>query len=183
MKQDINKIIKILKSGGMGVMPTDTLYGLVGSALSKKTVERIYKIKGRNEKKPLIILISGFEDFVSFGLNISKFVWPEKTSIIFSCPKTKLKKFLYLHRGTGDLAFRLPAKKSLIEILKKTGPLVVPSVNPEGLPPAKNIKEAQKYFGEKMDFYLDSGTLKSEPSTLIRVNKSGEIEVLRGILK
>ena len=41
-------IIKILKNGGVGVMPTDTLYGLVGSAFSKQAIERIYKIKNRD---------------------------------------------------------------------------------------------------------------------------------------
>ena len=39
------EIIKILKNGGIGVIPTDTIYGLVGSAFSKIAVERIYKIK------------------------------------------------------------------------------------------------------------------------------------------
>lgn len=43
-----NDVIKILKSGGVGVLLTDTLYGLVGQALNKKTVSRIYEIKGRN---------------------------------------------------------------------------------------------------------------------------------------
>ncbi len=46
-----SEIIKILKSGGVGVLRTDTLYGLVGSALSHDTVERIYNIKNRNPKK------------------------------------------------------------------------------------------------------------------------------------
>ena len=57
VKKDLDNIIKILKSGGVGVMPTDTLYGLVGSAFSKEAVKRIYKIKNRDKKKKLIILI------------------------------------------------------------------------------------------------------------------------------
>ncbi len=51
------EIEKILKSGGIGVIPTDTIYGLVGSALNKKAVRRIYQLRQRNPKKPLIILI------------------------------------------------------------------------------------------------------------------------------
>ena len=57
-----NQIIKILKSGGIGVMPTDTLYGLVGSAFSKKAINRIYKIKNRDKKKKMIVLISSIKD-------------------------------------------------------------------------------------------------------------------------
>lgn len=46
----IEKIVPILSSGGMGVLPTDTLYGLVGSALKKETIDRIYAL--RKEKSP-----------------------------------------------------------------------------------------------------------------------------------
>lgn len=49
--------IEILLNGGIGVYPTDTLYGLVGSALSVDAVERIYAIKQREYHKPLIVLI------------------------------------------------------------------------------------------------------------------------------
>ncbi|MEI6581119.1 MAG: Sua5/YciO/YrdC/YwlC family protein, partial [bacterium] len=83
----------------------------------------------------------------------------------------------------SDTAFRLPAKKSLIKILKQAGPLVAPSANPEGLEPAKNMVQARGYFGDKVDFYLPGGTLKGESSILIKINKKGEIEVLRGIIK
>lgn len=186
MKKNLNNIIKILKSGGVGVIPTDTLYGLVGSAFSNDAVERIYKIKNRDTKKALIILISSFKDLEKFGINLkedqAKFfakIWPGKVSVILSC---KNKEFKYLHRGTNSLAFRFPAMKSLIEILKKTGPLVAPSANPEGLKPSETITEAKKYFGDSVDFYLAGGSLKCFPSTLVEISKDGEVGVLRGIL-
>ena len=96
----------------------------------------------------------------------------------------------------NNISFRIPNKKSLLEILKKTGPLVAPSANPEGLNPAENIEQAKVYFGparnafsladaggDKVDFYLSGGTLKSEASTLVSLDKKGEITILRGILK
>lgn len=175
MTQKIKNIIKILKNGGVGVMPTDTIYGLVGSAFRKKAVARIYKIKKRNKKKKLIILISSINDLKKFGIQpsliranrrILEKVWPGKVSVILS-----------------GIAFRLPAKKSLIEIIKKTGPLVAPSANPEGLKPAENVSQAKKYFSDKVDFYLSGGTLKGKPSTLIKIDKKGGIKVLRGNIK
>ena len=180
------KIIKILQNDGVGILPTDTLYGIVASAYSKKAVERIYKIKGRDENKPFIILISSINDLEKFGVVEHTMLqkWPAKTSIILQhTNKTISKKFKYLNRGSGALAFRLPKKKSLIELLKKTGPLVAPSANPQGLNPANNIKEAKEYFGDKMDFYVAGGILKSAPSTLIIINKNGGIEIIRGTLK
>lgn len=194
------KIIKILQSDGVGILPTDTLYGIVASAYSKKTVERIYKIKGRDENKPFIVLISSIKDLekfnIDFNISILNKFWPGKFSILLPFKnKLSINKFKYLHRGTNEIAFRLPNKKSLIELLKKTGPLVAPSANPQGLEPALNIKKAKEYFdparprdssgagGDKMDFYVAGGILKSAPSTLLRINKNGEIQVLRGTLK
>ena len=167
------EIINILKRGGVGIMPTDTLYGLVCSAFSRKAIKRIYKIKKRNKKKKLIVLISSIKDLENFGVKINKNqakilkkFWPGKVSIII-----------------GSTAFRLPKNKKLIEIIKKTGPLVAPSANPEGLAPAKNIIEAKEYFGNSVDFYLDKGNLKSQPSKLIKIDKNGEIKILRDIIK
>jgi L-threonylcarbamoyladenylate synthase len=168
--------IKILKDNGIGVLPTDTLYGIVGSAFSKKAVERIYKVRGRNPKKPCIILISSINDLKKFGISqsliranrrIVENVWPGKVSVVFPLPKEAQKKFSYLHRGTKALAFRLPKKKSLIALLKKTGPLVAPSANPEGKKPAETITEAKKYFGDKVDFYLFEGKKTGKPSKII----------------
>lgn len=180
-------IIRILKNGGVGVMSTDTLYGLVGSAYSAKAVERIYKIKKRDINKPLIVLISSLNDLEKLKIKINKKqfeflkkVWPGKVSVILPCNSLKFK---YLHRDTKTLAVRLPAKKSLIEILKMVGPLVAPSANPESVEPAETVKKAKKYFGDKVDFYLAGGTLKKEPSILVRINQDGAIEFLRGIIK
>ena len=175
-------IIKILKDGGAGILATDTIYGIVGSAMLPKTVERIFKLKKRNKKKPLIVLISDIKDLNLFKIKLNskqkeilKKVWPGKVSVILSCKSKKLK---YLHRGTESLAFRLPKKKNLCELLKQTGPLVAPSANLEGKPHAKNIKEAKKYFGDKIDFYLDSGTKTGSSSRLIKI-VNGKIIVLR----
>lgn len=186
----LNKIIDILKHDGVGVMPTDTLYGLVGSAFSEKAVDRIYKIKGRNDKKPFIILIGSISalekfDFVldhDFKNDLKQF-WPGKNSIILSLPKESLKKFEYLHRGVNSLAFRFPNKESLVELLRKTGPLVAPSANPEEKNPAENVAKAKEYFGDKVDFYLAEGLLNSEPSNLIKFEDNGEIKILRGTIK
>ena len=185
----LNKIVDILKNDGIGVMPTDTLYGVVGSAFSVNAVKKIYNIKGRDDKKAFIILIDSISTLKKFGFEIDdnlkrtlKKFWPGKVSIILSLPKDNLEKFNYLHRGEDSLAFRFPNKESLINILRRTGPLVAPSANTEGKEPALNVAEAKEYFGDKVDFYLAEGMLKSKPSALIKINEDGKIEVLRGTI-
>lgn len=173
---------KILSGSGIGVLPTDTIYGLAGRAMDKKAVEKIYKIRKRNPKKPLIILINSLNDLPLFRIKLSletkkvlKKVWPGPVSVILPC---RNKKFHYLHRGTKTLAFRLPKLEWLRNLLKKTGPLAAPSANWEGYPPAKTIKEAEKYFKNQVDFYLNGGKLESPPSTVIFV-KDDKIKIIR----
>ena len=181
--------IETIKNGGVGVMPTDTIYGLVGLALSKKAVEKIYKLKKRGPGKPFIILIAGIEDLKKFGValdesfkNILDKFWPGPVSVILQCPKLK-KELSYLRPLDKTLAFRCPKDKRLNNLLKATGPLVAPSANIEGLPPAETIKQAKEYFSDKVDFYSDNGIMKNKPSTLIAFEKRG-VEVLReGIVK
>ena len=98
----VRKITSILHCGGVGVLPTDTLYGLVGSAFSKRTVQRIYKLRRRNPAKPMIILIGDISDLASFGIRLSPQikkilhrVWPGKVSVIIPLPRHQslLRKF------------------------------------------------------------------------------------------
>ncbi len=175
-KAEKQNIFSLIQNKGIGIMPTDTVYGLVASALDEKAVSKIYKIKKRQEHKPFIILIASFKDLGLFEieldlkvLRILKKIWPNKVSVILTCKK---KKFFYLHRGKNTLAFRMPKSKKMLNILNKTGPLASTSANISGEPVAKNIKEAEKYFGGKVDFYIDGGTLKNTPSTIVSIKKN-----------
>ncbi|MES2408691.1 MAG: L-threonylcarbamoyladenylate synthase [Patescibacteria group bacterium] len=178
----MKEIIETIKARGIGVMPTDTMYGIVGSALNKKAVERIYVVRKRTPSKPLIILISKISDLNIFNIKINaelekklKKLWPNKVSVILPC---KQKKFEYLHRGTNKLAFRFPNDKKLREFILQTGPIVAPSANTEGDRPSKNIKQAQKYFGASVDFYMDKGDLPIVPSTIVEI-ENGETKIIR----
>src|SRR6056297_763922 len=179
---DKKEIIDKIKNEKVGVLGTDTLYGLVALASSRASVEYVYDLKKRDRQKPFIVLISKFDDIFSFGVEIDggiksflKKIWPGKISVILPCDDDKL---FYIHRGKKSIAFRVPDKKSLRDIIDETGPIVAPSANLEGSLPAKNIKEAKEYFGSKIDFYNDEGTLSSKPSTLIKV-EDNKINVLR----
>jgi L-threonylcarbamoyladenylate synthase len=176
------KIIKILKEGGIGVLPTDTIYGILGSALNKKTVERIYRVRKREKKKPFIILISKPNDLKIFGIKLKPFqkkfikkFWPGPYSLIF---ESNSKKFRFLHRGKKSLAFRIPRPRWLRLLLEETGPLVAPSANLAGKPFSRTIEEAKKYFKEKVDFYFDGGKIERKPSTVVDIRKK-EIRILR----
>ena len=174
--------MRALKNGGIGVIPTDTIYGIVGSALNPETVEKIYQLRKRSLDKPFIILIGSVKDLEKFGIQLTEeqgeFLnkhWPNPVSVILPISGEKFK---YLHRGTNSLAFRIPKNEKLLDLLKRVGPLVAPSANFEGEKPSETIEEAKKYFGDKV-FYIDGGKLESQPSTLIAFKENAKFNVLR----
>lgn len=178
----LNNLATKLNQGGIAVIPTDTQYGIVTSALQKSAVEKIYQLRKRSSEKPMIILISDFEDIKKFHISLSdeqlsqlKKLWPNPLSIILPATGQPSE---YLHRGTNSLAFRIPKLDWLQKFLYSSGPLVAPSANFEGETPASSIKDAEKYFKDQLDFSIDAGTLKNPPSTVIKLTESG-FEIIR----
>lgn len=172
-----HQILPILKKDGVVVMPTDTIYGVVASIFSPKAVEKIFSIRRRDRKKPVIILIGDMGDLTPFSVTLDpatqKFlhsVWPGKVSVVFP---VKGEKWVHLHRGTHSLAFRLPDDSALRALIKMTGPLIAPSANPAGFPPATTVAAAKKYFGDQIDLYIDGGVRESAPSTLVAWTPEG----------
>lgn len=178
-----SKIIELLKSGKIGILPTDTIYGAVGSALNPEIIEEIYSLRKRDSSKPMIILISSLDDLQKFDITLTekqtdflKKIWPNPVSVVLPCPKEEFK---FLHRGKKSLAFRMPKDKRLLKILTRAGPLVAPSANFEKEKPAETVNEARKYFKDKVSFYVNGGKLKLQPSTIIQLYEDGTKIVLR----
>jgi len=177
MFSDISQ--KLKKAGAVGVIPTDTLYGLVAQAADQPAVERLYALKNR-DGKPGTLIAASIDQLVDLGVKkryltaVEQF-WPNPLSVIIPCGD----ELAYLHLGKQSLAIRVVGDKELQKLLQKTGPLLTSSANHPGETPAATIKEAQKYFGDNVDFYEDGGDLSgSQPSTIIRIIDDA-IEVLR----
>lgn len=180
--QQILKIGQDIKRGLIGVIPTDTIYGVVASAFDQKAVEKLYRLRKRSSGKPSIVLISDINQITQFGINLTpkqssylKDIWPNPVSVILECLNPNLS---YLHRGTNSLAFRLSSHRLLKQILDISGPIIAPSANFEGETPAETILEAENYFHNQIDFYLDNDKLTSLPSTVVRLTDSG-FEIIR----
>lgn len=173
------KLIKLINSGSVGVLPTDTVYGIVCSASDQAAVKRLYKFKNR-ENKPGTIIAANIQQLIDLGIKarylkaIQDF-WPNPLSIIIP---TGLD-LQYLHLGKQSLALRIPKDKDLQKLLIKSGPLLTTSANSPGSQPAANLAEAQNYFGEQMDFYVADGDMTNKlPSTIIKVVDDA-IEIVR----
>ncbi len=166
--------------GAIGVIPTDTVYGVVARAADETAVARLYELKKR-DSKPGTLIAATIEQLEELGLKhrylkaVEEF-WPGAVSVIIPAADPKL---AYLHKGKMSLAVRIPKDQELEKLLKQTGPLVTSSANHPGEPVANSVTQAKDYFGDKVDFYVDGGDLSDhEPSTIIRIIDDA-IEVLR----
>jgi L-threonylcarbamoyladenylate synthase len=170
---------KLMQPGSVGVLPTDTVYGLVARANDEAAVKRLYELKHR-ENKPGTLIADRIEQLVSLGLKARYMkaveqYWPGAISVIIPCGA----ELTYLHQGKYGLAVRIPDYPELLKLLEATGPLLTSSANNPGEPTANTADEARKYFGETVDFYVDGGDLSShQSSTVIRIVDDA-IEILR----
>lgn len=173
------KLSEMIISGKIGILPTDTIYGLVASAKSPEAASRILLLKGR-DKKPGTMIAGSVEQLVGLGikkryLKAVENYWPAPVSIVLPIPDD----LDYLHAGRKSLPVRVTDKPGLYELLLKTGPLITTSANMPDEKPAENLGEAREYFGDKLDFYVDVGHIDhGPPSTIIQIIDDA-IEVLR----
>lgn len=179
--QSDSRVVELLLAGKVGILRTDTLYGVVARADELAAVQSVFAVKGRDDNKSPIVLIGEVEQMFNQPSAVERRllddVWPGKVSVILDADEHAPE---WLTRGNGSIAYRLPADRALRELLQKTGPLIAPSANPQGLAPARTVKEAEKYFGDTVDFYVDGGEVTDlAPSQLLRIDASGEVERLR----
>lgn len=174
------RVVDCLKSGGIIVARTDTLYGVLARADDERAVSRVYALKNRDDNKSPIVLIADrkqLHDAVPDTIaRVMDKKWPGTTSIIVptrTAPK-------WLRRGNDSVAYRLPGHEDLCQLIRQTGPLIAPSANPEALVPALNIEQAYDYFGPRVDIYVDGGRVDdTAPSRLLRIGEDGSVERLR----
>lgn len=181
MQVELKPLIESIKNGGIGVLPTDTIFGIVGNPFDENAVKRIGKAKGRPLDKRYIMLISDIEQLKLFDIHLSNNqlrtlndIWPAPISIILPRGKDSLK---YLQPGQSGLAFRMPALNWLREFVRQSGPIIATSANKSGYPSKLNINDIKSEL-PGLDFYLD-GPTGTKPSSIVRLLDDGATEEIK----
>lgn len=175
---DIKEIADLLLEGKVGVLPTDTIYGLVAVTSDRSAVHKIYELKNR-EEKPGTIVAASVGQLENLGIKRSDIehaqkYWPGAVSVVLPDDGPD-----YLDLDGGTLAVRIPNNQFLLEVLAQTGPLVTSSANLTRQPVANNLDEAYGYFGDQVDFYVDGGDLSAaKPSTIVKI-VDDNVEIIR----
>ncbi|MDR2191782.1 MAG: threonylcarbamoyl-AMP synthase [Endomicrobium sp.] len=179
------KTAEILKNGGIAVVPTETVYGFAVDAFNVSAQKRVYKLKGRNQKKPLIVMAADIESVKTLveipqkALKIAKKFWPGQLTLIFQT--TELGKII--SGGRNDLGVRIPNSDFMLKLLKEIRtPLFTTSVNSSGKKSAKTYKDALAFDGVA-DVVIDGGKCKfSFESTVVDMVKFPYLIIRKGCL-
>lgn len=172
-----------MKNGGVAIIPTDTLYGFAVDANSPEAVARIYRMKKRSERKPLILFLSAQTKMGDLGITtnpnqekiLSKF-WPGPLTAIFPTPSCEVLGG-FSHPTIG---LRVPAHSKLIELLSRyPGMLLTTSANRSGLPSDRNPENLLEDFCPEIDWLIEDGIMAGEiPSTVVDMT-SEPFKILR----
>jgi L-threonylcarbamoyladenylate synthase len=174
------RLAELLRHGAIGILPTDTVYGLVASAHHKEAIGRLYTLKSR-ERQPGTTIGASIEQLRILGfpedaLTRANHYWPNALSVEMKAASIPE----YLKRGQSHMAARIPNHPDLLELLAHTGPLMTTSANTPKAPTSRSITEAVAYFGDDVDFYVDAGDLgERPPSTIIGFDENDAVIVYR----
>lgn len=160
--KNINFAKDKLDKGGLVVIPTETVYGLGGNALSLETINKIFKLKKRPSNDPLIChtnSISKIQKYVrkipDEAYKLSEKFWPGPLTLVFE------KKNIIPSKTTSNLntvAFRIPDKEITLNLLSSLEyPLSAPSANKFGYISPTTIDHVHKNFNNGIDYILDGG--------------------------
>lgn len=152
---------KILKSGGLVALPTETVYGLGAVGLDAKAVKKIYEVKGRPPQKPVSLLVEGTEAFSlcdnvpDAAYVLAEKFWPGPLTIVL--PRgAKVPDIVTA--GGNTVGLRCPQHDATLEIIRLVGsPLAAPSANMSGEESPKDAKTVWGNFRGKIGAVVDGG--------------------------
>ena len=166
---------EIIKSGGLIISPTDTVYGFLSDAQNKKAVESIFKIKKSPKSKPLPVFVKDLKMVKEIAFvdgkqeKVLKRYWPGKyTFVLNSKLKNQNSKFYGVYKKT--MALRIPNHQFLNDLLKEVNrPLAQTSVNLSSQKYLNKIEDIVAVFGKSklIKLIIDAGDIKNVKSSKI----------------
>jgi tRNA threonylcarbamoyl adenosine modification protein (Sua5/YciO/YrdC/YwlC family) len=170
----------VLRAGGLVAFPTETVYGIAVAATHPEAVERLYEVKRRPRAKAMSLMVAGMEPVLERcptippkALALMKRFWPGPLTIVLPTVAPD-------GSEGGWIGFRYPDHPLAQGLVRAAGvPLLVPSANISGRPPATSAQEVLRQFPDEIDLVIDGGpTGGGLASTVVQV-RGDEVTVLR----
>lgn len=186
MHDDIKKAIEVLRSGGVILYPTDTIWGLGCDATNKEAVDRIYKIKQRNDSKSMLVLIDNPSKLTGYIDEVPGIAWDlievadKPLTIIYPGAKNLPSNLV---ASDGSIGIRVTNEEFSRNLCQRFRlPLVSTSANISGNPAPGNFSEIDPEIIEQVDYvvqYRRDDLSKAAPSGIIKLGVGGEVTVIR----
>ncbi|MBN08985.1 MAG: threonylcarbamoyl-AMP synthase [Flavobacteriaceae bacterium] len=184
MDLEVKKAVDALNKGDVILYPTDTVWGIGCDATNPIAVEKVYKIKKRKEKKPMLCLI---EDLNMLKLYLDKIPVEVKsisnqtkpTSIIYPNPKGFAKNLISYNKTIG---IRIPKHNFCNKLLKRFGkPIVSTSANISFEKTPTKYSQINLRILEEVDHIvnLEKDIIKAFPSRIYKIDKKGKLILIR----
>jgi tRNA threonylcarbamoyl adenosine modification protein (Sua5/YciO/YrdC/YwlC family) len=167
----IEKVVGILKKGGVVIYPTDTNYGIGCDIMNKKAIERIYQIKQRNKSKPFSFICSGLKNISNYA-KVSNYAYKTMKRLLpgpytFILEGSKLvPKIMLTKRKTAGI--RVPDHKICLQLVEGLGnPIITTSAT---LPDGSILNDASlihDQFKHRLDLVIDGEFVSGKPSSVI----------------
>ncbi|MCF0243325.1 MAG: threonylcarbamoyl-AMP synthase [Bacteroidaceae bacterium] len=184
---DIENAVKVLKEGGVILYPTDTIWGIGCDATNPEAVEKVFKIKRRDDSKALICLVDSDARIQRYVRNVPEVAWDvmelatTPTTVILDGAQGLAPNLLAEDGSVGIRITREEFSKQLCYRFQK--PIVSTSANVSGEPTARTFKEIPQEIIEAVDYvcsFRRGDKTKHAPSSVIRLRGNGEVTVIRG---
>lgn len=186
LKEEINKALEVLKSGGIILYPTDTVWGLGCDATNAEAVAKIYALKNRADSKSMIILLDTENKLQSYVQEVPDIAYDlieyseKPLTIIYSGAKNLAENMVSEDKTIG---IRIPKHdfcQQLIQRFRK--PIVSTSANVSGEPTPANFFKIDQKIIDGVDYVVDleqeSNELK-QPSTIMKLEVDGQFTFIR----
>lgn len=185
-KEDIAKSIEVMRSGGIILYPTDTIWGLGCDATNRNAVEKIFSIKNRAEQKSMIILVDEDNKLMRFVRNIPEVAWDlielsEKPLTIIYPGALGLAPNVIAE--DGSVGIRVVKDDFCKQLIHKYGKAIVStSANISGEASPAFFAEINNEIKSKVDYIVkhrQEDNTPKQPSSIIKLGLSGEIKIIR----
>ncbi len=185
----VSETERVLRSGGIIISPTDTVYGILGDATNESAVSKMFALKNRRLEKAFPVFVCDIamaRHYAYISDSKARFlqkVWPGPVTVVFH-HKENLPNILT--DGLDTIGLRIPHDPFLAELLKRTdAPIAQTSANISNKPPARNVTEIKDYFEKSetpLDLVIDGGELHGQPSTVVDFTGNEPLILRSGIL-
>ena len=186
MNEDIKKALEVLKNGGIILYPTDTIWGIGCDATNEKAVERIYKIKKREDSKSMLVLMENPALLDRYVDDVPEIAWDlvevatTPLTVIYQNAKN-LAKNLIAEDGSVGIRFTKEAfTAQLLQRFRK--PLVSTSANISGEKSPTFFDEISEEIKKQVDYIVDfrqNDATPAQPSSIIKLGPGGRINIIR----